>query len=365
MPEIIQIKSVGSEKLTKQQRKFNEKIQKISELKQKIDWAKNELEIIQRKIIIEILPLEKRFTEVQIKQLAALDKLYYENNFRKRDNDTLSELILEKAEELIKQNQSKEVHEIFARHNDGISYDEMLELANQKASANIKNSIKTIFGVENEMDFNKPEDFQDFLNEQLESDEFKYENRKKKRKLINNNAEENNKNQTLTARQVYLELVKVFHPDREQDENEKEKKNLIMQKIIEAYEKNDIYELINMKFELLQVHNASDESLKIQIQLLNKQIEKLENEITELYSFGRSSFFGKSLIERFGGDQFQNTETKFTKEINNLKKIIKHEEKMLPFYYDENQVLYLIEEFRLNQHKNKKLGNFYDIIEKM
>jgi hypothetical protein len=64
---------------------------------------------------------------------------------------------------------------------------------------------------------------------------------------------------------------------------------------------------------------------------LKQQVAELEQEIAGLTSFGQRSFFGPSLYERFASDKYQSLENKFKKEIANLKKIIKDEEKQAPF----------------------------------
>ena len=73
---------------------------------------------------------------------------------------------------------------------------------------------------------------------------------------------------------------------------------------------------------------------------------ELEDELIEIKSFGQHSFFGISLYQRFGSDSYQTLDTKFKKEVANLKKIIKNEEKLLPLYKDSSQIKYLIENYR-------------------
>lgn len=376
MAELIQIKTQNSAALSKLQKQFNSSIQKIDLLKNKIAFVKTEIDQIQVKISSEILPLEKKLMFIQVKEIIYLDALFQQDIFKKRDNETLSEMILERVSEFITRTESPELEEIFTRHNGGVSFEEANEEANKMASENLKESFSSIFGMkfDEEVDLSDPEKFQEYLDQQVANDEAEYEARKANRTKTAKQIEkeekkrQEEKNLYKTSRQIYMELVKAFHPDREKDELEKERKTLLMHRITEAYEKDDLFDLLRLRLELLgtDFEHSNDESLKYYVKLLKQQVAELEEELSETTSFGQSSFFGPSLYDRFGSDDYQSLETKFKKEISNLKKIIKNEEKQAPFYKDSDQVKYLINEYRQEQKANKRSGfNMNDIFGRM
>lgn len=366
MQELIQIKTENAAVLTKLQKQFNTSIQKIDFLKSKIGYVKKEIDQIQVKITSEILPLEKKLIEVQIKEIIYLDALFQQNIFKKRDNDTLSEMIFERTTEYISRTESHELEDIFTRHNDGISFEEANEEASKKASETLKESFSSIFGMkfDDDADLSDPEKFQEYIDQQVAAEEAEYEARKANKKKTAKQIEKEEKQQqeaknlNKTSRQIYMELVKAFHPDREKDELEKERKTLLMHRITEANEKDDLFELLRLRLELLgtDFEHSNDESLKYYVKLLKQQVAELEQEIAGLTSFGQSSFFGPSLYERFGSDKYQSLENKFKKEIANLKKIIKDEEKQAPFYKDSIQVKYLIDQYRKEQKSRNRRG---------
>ncbi len=366
MAELIQIKTQNSAALSKLQKQFNSSIQKIDLLKNKIAFVKTEIDQIQVKISSEILPLEKKLMFIQVKEIIYLDALFQQDIFKKRDNETLSEMILERVSEFITRTESPELEEIFTRHNGGVSFEEANEEANKMASENLKESFSSIFGMkfDEEVDLSDPEKFQEYLDQQVANDEAEYEARKANRTKTAKQIEkeekkrQEEKNLNKTSRQIYMELVKAFHPDREKDELEKERKTLLMHRITEAYEKDDLFDLLRLRLELLgtDFEHSNDESLKYYVKLLKQQVAELEEELSETTSFGQSSFFGPSLYDRFGSDNYQSLEIKFKKEISNLKKIIKNEEKQAPFYKDSDQVKYLINEYRQEQKANKRSG---------
>jgi flagellar biosynthesis GTPase FlhF len=258
------------------------------------------------------------------------------------------------------------LEEIFARHNNGISFEVANEEANKMASETLKDSFSSMFGVEfgDDVDLSNPEKFQEYFEQQMEADEAEYEARKANRKKTPKQIEKEDKqrqeekNLNKTSRQIYMELVKAFHPDREKDELEKERKTLLMHRITEANEKDDLFELLRLRLELLgtDFEHSNDESLKYYVKLLKQQVAELQDEIDELQSFGQSSFFGPSLYGRFGSDGYQTLEVKFKKEISTLKKVIKDAEKQLPYYRDSDQVKYLIDHHRQEQKYRKRRG---------
>jgi hypothetical protein len=369
MQELIQIKTENSAVLTKLQKQFNTNIQKIDRLKREIVFVKAEMDQIQVKITSEIFPLEKKLIEVQVKKIFYLDALFQQNIFKKRDNETLSEMIIEWISELINRTDSPELEGIFTRHNDGISFEEAYEEANKKASETLKDSFSSIFGMkfDEDADLSDPEKLQEFLNQQDTTNKAEYEARKANKKKTAKQIEKEEKqrqeakNLNKTSRQIYMELVKAFHPDREKDELEKERKTLLMHRITEANEKDDLFELLRLRLELLgtDFEHSNDESLKYYVKLLIQQVAELEQEFAEVTSFGQSSLFGSSLYDRYGSDKYQSLENKFRKEIANLKKTIKNEEKQAPFYKDNVQVKYLIDQYRQEQKSRKSRG--YDI----
>jgi hypothetical protein len=78
-----------------------------------------------------------------------------------------------------------------------------------------------------------------------------------------------------------MRLAKKLHPDLEADEAKKGEKNELMQKITEAYKKNDIITLLDIAAEH-NCHDAEDfeeKDLEYFIILLKKQVKNLEREI--------------------------------------------------------------------------------------
>ncbi len=377
MSTLIQIKTENSAVLSKLQKQFNANIQKINRLKQDFEFVKKEIDQIRVKISSDILPLERKMIDLQIKEIIHLDAIFQENTFKKRDNETLSEMILERTGSFIERFPTDELEEVYKRHNNGVSFAEEVEtISDAEISEQLKEQFSSVFGMEfdEDADLSSPEKFQEYIDKKMEAENAAFEARKANKKKTAKQIEkeekqrQEEKNLNKTSRQIYMELVKEFHPDREQNDLEKERKTLVMHRITEAYEKDDLFELLRLRLELLgsDFEHTNDEQLKYYVKLLKQQVSELENELGELQTFGQSSFFGPSLYDRFGSDDRISLETKFKREVTQLKKHIKDTEKQLPLFRDKVQVKYLIDEYRREQKMQNRRGfDLNDLFGKM
>ena len=312
MSELIQIKVASSAILTKLQKQFNSSIQKINQLKNDFQFVSAEIDVIKVKIASDIVPLERKLMDIQVQEVKYLDQIFTENHFKKRDNQTLSEMIFERSYDLINKFGKTELEEIFTRHNNGKTFEEENEVAEEMTSDAMKDTFSIIFGIEfdEDADVSSPEKMNEYLTQKMEQDyereEVERANRKKTAKQMEREEKQRLEEKSLnkTSRQIYMELVKEFHPDREREELEKERKTLLMHRIMESYEKDDLFELLRLRLELLgtDFEHSNDEQLKHYVKLLKQQINELEGELDELKSFGQASFFGPSLYDRFGSD---------------------------------------------------------------
>ena len=367
MSQLIQIKTANSAILTKLQKQFNSSIQKINFLKNQFQKVNEEIDIIKVKISLDIVPLERKLIDTQVQEVKYLDKIYSENRFKKRENQTLSEMIHERAYSLIGKFGIEDLKEIFARHNNGKTFEDEQKEAEEMAADVMKDAIGSMFGIDfdDDADVSTPEKMNEYMAQKMDTEQEKADQARANRKKTAKQTEREDKqrleekNLNKTSRQIYMELVKAFHPDREKDELEKGRKTLLMQKITEAYEKDDLFELLRLRLELLgtDLEHSNDEQLKYYVKLLKQQVAELENEIEELTSFGQTSPFSPSLYDRFGSDSYTSLDKKFKKEVTQLKKIIKSAEAQLPLYSEIFQVKHLIEEFRQEQ-KYKNRGGF-------
>jgi hypothetical protein len=88
-----------------------------------------------------------------------------------------------------------------------------------------------------------------------------------------------------SLRDIYRKLASALHPDRETDTAERERKTLLMQRVNQAYEANDLLSLLGLQLEIEQIdaeHLAGvpAERLAHYTQILRQQLKELETELS-------------------------------------------------------------------------------------
>lgn len=90
-----------------------------------------------------------------------------------------------------------------------------------------------------------------------------------------------------SVREVYRQLVSNLHPDRESDPAERERKTALMQRVNDAYGRNDLLALLTLQIELEQIdpeHLAGlpDERIEHFNAVLREQLRELADEVNQI-----------------------------------------------------------------------------------
>ena len=137
---------------------------------------------------------------------------------------------------------------------------------------------------------------------------------------------------TKSVRSVYMELVKTFHPDRETDDAEKQRKTETMQRITKAYQDNNLLGLLKLQMELEQIDRSGLENLnKNQLSYYNKilrqQVDELDQQKVSIQQkisavCGLPYQHANSQVTVIA--KFNTTINELKVEIKNIKKLYKH-----------------------------------------
>ncbi len=286
-------KPLTGEKLSKQQRRFNANIERVEVLKKELVHTKKQLEQLVQRIQKEILPLENKYTKKLVMMVRLFDWHYHSSELKAKDREKLAHFIVTKSYELIH----------FSHHT------ELLEIYQKYQGANQEKQVST---------------FTESIVEEATTETKAEKPKTEKQQAREEKLKEELQNMSKTARSIYAELVKSFHPDLEQDEAEKERKTKIMHQITEAYQKDDVFELLRLKVSLqeeqLTADNMADDRLLYFNKLLEEQIEELTQEIKA--TKGEGSHYGE-LWQRFGAENPKTMDITFKGEIKQLKRMIK------------------------------------------
>jgi hypothetical protein len=105
----------------------------------------------------------------------------------------------------------------------------------------------------------------------------------------------------LSVREIYRKLVSNLHPDRESDPEQRARKTELMQRVNQAYEKNNLLQLLELQIELDHIDPASlsnlsaerlarySKTLKQQLVELNAEKNQIEMEFRQRFNIDYQS----------------------------------------------------------------------------
>lgn len=322
----------ATENLSPQQKKFNRLTEKIEKLQAVlVEWRQAQQKA-QKDAREELFPLYTQWHQVLFNQLELLWQYKNTHKIAKTYLQRLDEKISILASQLLNNpNLSEQQHDLtviivqhyeFIEENsnfetvradvNGHSYqrhdtDEMIEkqvmkeiLADQLGvtidwfdfDLDLDNLDAFMKKVKDKLDREETDFIQNQLNED-ERNEYQKFAEKEKKKILKKQAQldEAKKIAGQSLKKIYLKIVSVIHPDREQDEQKRIKKTELLQQANIALEQKDLLTLLKLRVlteqaDDKQVTKIANEHLKSYNLLLQEKIEQLEFEIDEIvYSF--------------------------------------------------------------------------------
>lgn len=290
MPKII--KSEHSDKeLTKEQKAFNNYIKNIKAAKESFEHLKEVNQWLMAKGDSIIRPAHEKLMAVQKKMLISLDSSPFIEKLSKKQYEKFEAIMLEGLTVMIADGNDEELLRLHDKYSE-IPFSEQKD-----ASMSVLNEMMgQMFGID--VDFTAEElenpallqEKMRAIQEEKAAEEAEREaKRKKTAKQLEKEAkvQEAEKKLTQTTKKIYLELVKNFHPDQEQDELEREKKTVILQEANAAYANDDFLALLELQIRLFQekeeaLSKTSDETLKYYNKILKDQLAELKYKLNGL-----------------------------------------------------------------------------------
>ena len=286
MSSIIKIEQ--EEKLSKEQVKFNTLIARIEKCKDELKKIQGKMDE-GRKVVSEVLiPLERKHSDALKKYVLQLDKLYDLSFFGETEKEKIEFLIIEHLQPLIME--FPEDPELQRMDNKYYPDDVMEDAADM-----ISDMLYDVFGVDLD-----PDDIldEDKLKEKLQEHQEQVnilddlDTKPKKKSAAQKKKEEAKKKEAFhigkAVKQIYTDLVKKLHPDREMDETLRDEKTEVMKKITIAYKENNFLTLLHFHQEYMagtdrhKLDEMSDKQLKYYNKLLQEQSMDIKREIDKI-----------------------------------------------------------------------------------
>lgn len=300
----LNIAAGGSQQLSKNQKTFNTLIKQIEKRRAELAAWEAVAPGYQQKYASDLLPLVETSTDLQIALVHRLDQASTQNGLTKTERRTIAGLISELAGAVLAERDDAELKAIYNKHSRS-DYDR----EEAAAAEQMKFEFEDMFGFELDDD-SSPEDFLKRAQAQYEADqrarEERLAKRKKSAKQLAREAQQQAEAKQIgqSIREVYRKLASAVHPDRETDAHERDRKTALMQRANQAYESNNLLQLLELQLELehidqTAINNISEERLKHYNKILKGQLVELDQQVLHAEGrfraqFGISPFAGVS-----------------------------------------------------------------------
>jgi hypothetical protein len=265
------------------------KLLQIAKLTRDNEELKEKLENLQTRATIETHPYLVEFFNARILNLELLETGLNNKRFKRKEREKIIQLIIQGAVEI-------------------------WQMGEYRAASFLKTYL---YGDEKIKE--KKEEFQ--FKEEFEE--------KEKAKAKPQSAKKSDVNREL--KNLYLKLVKLVHPDREMDETKKLEKNLLMKRVTEAYEKEDLHALLLIMAEFTDMKEPMEGKLETYIKALNKKLKDLKDQKLFLMKWGPLADVYQMLYSR----NPKKVDAKIRAQVNEMKDRVQKEEFFGDIYSDD------------------------------
>jgi hypothetical protein len=293
--------------LSKGQKTFNSLIKQIEKRRGRLRAWETVTPTFQKQYVNELLPLERTSTTLQIRMVHFLDQAYAQKELTKAERRKMAIVIANLAGDLIDEDEDegKELKAIYDKYSP-TNYDSQMAAEVD----GMKSMLETVLGVDlgDDLDLSSPEDLLQRAQAHIQQGQaeaaaknaerdVQRAKRKKspKQQAAEARAQEQQAQISLSIREVYRKLASTLHPDREPDPQERDRKTRLMQRVNEAYQKNNLLQLLELQLELEHIdqhalNSMSEERLKHYNTILKEQVRELDQEILHVESAFRYAY---------------------------------------------------------------------------
>lgn len=315
----LQVVAAGAQALSPQQKKFNQIVKRIEAARALLAAWEAQLPVYVQGHVARVLPLQQQLADAQLRMLRRLDEWSAVRGGPKQGGwtrplrQTMSRVICEVAAHLINNERTPpaladELKALHDRHAD-VDYDEQ----ERESMAMMKTMLETVSGVDlGDEAFESEEALllhaRRRLHEQAEAgaeaadpaetDAWAGMDRRSARAAERRQAKEAQQAQeaSQSVREVFRKLASALHPDRADDEADRAHRTAMMQRVNEAYAKNDLLTLFALQLEIEQIDaehlaRATAERAAQYNRVLAEQLQALEAQV-QAREIGFRSDFG-------------------------------------------------------------------------
>ncbi|QVI77896.1 J domain-containing protein [Pseudomonas syringae] len=343
------------------QKKFNTLMEKLEARRKLLQQWLSISATCEKLWIEELVPMLSEQAANEMNKLRLLDVAFDQFRLAKKDRATLLDIICDLTTSLIGGEHDEELKHLYFKYT-GNDYDEEERLQRQR----FKSSLEEDLGVEldDDVDLDSLEDVTRHVEEKLRDQAEQAQGAQKPKKPtaseLRREQEEAEGSQSL--REIYRKLASALHPDREQDADERERKTVLMQRVNEAYENDNLLALLQMQMEIEQIDQShidsiSDKRLKHFNRILSEQLRELEDEIHDRKMLIREQF----LMDPYEDLKPKTANTKCARQVKAIREHLDEEQDELQLLTDPKSLKAWLRDQREMAEMLERVEEFDDL----
>jgi PIN domain nuclease of toxin-antitoxin system len=274
--------------LSPSQKRFNTLLRKLEQAREALAaWHENIAAYRQTHAQV-LKPLQAELIAGQRQWVFALDTVLDQPSWSKGDQATLSEILCEAAGELLEaRGDDEQLKALFDKHAE-LDFDTE-QREKMKAMKGLAEAMTGLdLGDDEGLDSDAAlfERLQQGLQEQAAAEDAQRSAKtaRRRKSAAQQRREAEAEQATQSVREVYRKLASALHPDRETDEQQRQAKTALMQRVNQAYETNNLLVLLELQLQIEQIDashiaNASEQRLKHYNKVLAEQLAELKGEL--------------------------------------------------------------------------------------
>jgi hypothetical protein len=300
MSKQLQIKKspTASQPLSKEQKRFNNYVRRIQQLRKDIERTKEQDLELRRVGDERVWPAEKESMAAFREMVFALDGSPHVEALTEKQYEKFCGIMQHEISDLLETQFYTEDEELKTLYDKYSTDEESWDKAKETEEGDMKNMasqfFNQMFGTNFEADdFDDPAKMKEKIDArqaEFEAEEQARAERRSQRKKTDRQMAAEAKRKaaeeavTKTAKQIYVDLIRHFHPDKEPDEQKRLEKTEIMKQITAAYDADDHLKLLELQMTLLTDRNNvfadfNESQLKYFNDVLKQQVQELETEL--------------------------------------------------------------------------------------
>ena len=279
--------------LEKEMRRFNKLIKELHEYEEGAKKKQEDEEEFNKMYLAKVMPLIKELSKEQVLFVKHVENIFYKEKNTKSIEKRFVDFVigvLQQAATI-----DKEALEISQKY-----INRQIELMSKSEKKSFSKMMKAE-GFKSPGDDFKDFDVSDFMGNAAN---FDFESYAKEMHEFNAEEAAAKKHTPISVADLYKELVKILHPDLEQDEKIKQVKEQLMKELTVAKENNDLHAMLVLKQKAHQLNNTIPNADGYSLEKLKAYNKVLKQKIEEFRFDSRNEMFSNMFFER-GAINFQ------------------------------------------------------------